>query len=88
MKRPLPKNCCRSKRRPPCGSVVFARAQRPLHVGETFVRALGTTDVYWQLLARDLARHGGPFAGLAGKRTERHLGDLAAQGKGELIFVS
>jgi|KBSSwiStaDraftv2_1062776.scaffolds.fasta_scaffold00729_19 formylmethanofuran dehydrogenase subunit C len=70
------------------GSVVFARAQRPLHVGETFVRALGTTDVYWQLLARDLARHGGPFAGLAGKRTERHLGDLAAQGKGELIFVS
>jgi len=39
------------------------------------------------LLARDLARHGGPFANLPSRRIERHLGDLAVGGKGELISV-
>jgi formylmethanofuran dehydrogenase subunit C len=42
--------------------------------------------VFWQLLARDLARHGGAFAALPARRVQRHLGDLAAGGKGELLL--
>ncbi|CAN5476777.1 formylmethanofuran dehydrogenase subunit C [soil metagenome] len=67
------------------GSVVFAGdAPQP---SSTFVPAIAAADVIWQLLARDVARHGGPFEGLARRRITRHLGDLAAGGKGELIFV-
>ncbi|CAN5874299.1 formylmethanofuran dehydrogenase subunit C [soil metagenome] len=67
------------------GSVLFAgSAPEP---SSTFVPAIASADVIWQLLARDVARHGGPFEGLAGRRIDRHLGDLAAGGKGELIFV-
>ena len=72
------------------GSVVFASPQAlhaPSDLSATFVPAVAGADVFWQLLARDLARHGGPFAALASMRIERHLGDLAAGGKGELIFV-
>ena len=68
------------------GSVVFAGAA-PAPIAATFVPAVAPADVIWQLLARDLARHGGPFAGLASRRIERHLGDLAAGGKGELIVA-
>ena len=72
------------------GSVVFA-SPRALHTASglspTFVPAIAGADVIWQLLARDLARHGGPFEALASMRIERHLGDLAAGGKGELIFT-
>ncbi len=72
------------------GSVVFASPQA-LHMASklspTFVPAIAGADVLWQLLARDLARHCGPFNALASKRIERHLGDLAAGGKGELIFT-
>lgn len=67
------------------GSVVFA-GPPPAQIAATFVPALAAADVFWQLLARDLARHGGPFAGLADRRIERHLGDLAVGGKGELIL--
>ena len=69
------------------GSVVFAGA-RPERVAPTFVASIADAPVFWQLLARDLARFGGPFATLPGRRIERHLGDLAAAGKGELIFVA
>ena len=73
------------------GSVVFASPQM-LHTSSdlspTFVPAVAGADVIWQLLARDLARHGGPFEALASMRIERHLGDLAAGGKGELIFTT
>ena len=73
------------------GSVIFASPQA-LHnssdLSPTFVPAVAGADVIWQLLARDLAHHGGPFAALASMRIERHLGDLAAGGKGELIFVT
>lgn len=69
------------------GSVVFATEPAPSHLSTTFVPTLAEADVFWQLLARDLARHGGPFAGLASMRIERHLGDLAAGGKGELILA-
>jgi len=68
------------------GSLVFAGAAP--EVPATFVPAGADAPVAWQLLARDLARHGGPFAGLASRRTQRHLGDRAADGKGELIMVA
>ncbi|MBT9525140.1 MAG: formylmethanofuran dehydrogenase subunit C [Rhizobacter sp.] len=67
------------------GSVVFTAAAPS--IAATFVPALVEAAVFWQLLARDLACHGGPFAGLPSRRTERHLGDLAADGRGELIVA-
>ncbi len=67
------------------GSVVFAGAAPDFST--TFVPALAEAAVFWQLLARDLARHGGPWATLPQRRIERQLGDLAAGGKGELIVV-
>lgn len=68
------------------GSVIFA-GPAPA-VPPTFVPALTGAEVMWQLLARDLALSGGPFGSLAGRRIQRHLGDVAAAGKGELIVVS
>jgi formylmethanofuran dehydrogenase subunit C len=68
------------------GSLVFAGPAPTLP--PTFVPAIAAADVIWQLLARDLARHGGVFAELPARRIERHLGDLAADGKGELIAAS
>ncbi|MEZ0207374.1 formylmethanofuran dehydrogenase subunit C [Ideonella sp.] len=67
------------------GSVVFAGPAPVLP--PTFVPALVDAAVAWQLIARDIARHGGPFAGLPARRTVRHLGDLAADGRGELIVT-
>jgi formylmethanofuran dehydrogenase subunit C len=69
------------------GSVVFANVAAASHTAATFVPAIAEVDVFWQLLARDLQRHGGPFAALASRRIERRLGDLAVSGKGELVFV-
>jgi formylmethanofuran dehydrogenase subunit C len=66
------------------GSVVFAGPQ-PLP-GLTFTPVHSNAAVFWQLLARDLAQFGGPFAGLAGRPVTRHAGDLAVQGRGELLF--
>ena len=75
------------------GSVVFAgdgaaAALDAIAALPTFVRNRTPTPVFWALLARDLARHGGAFAALGQRGMERHLGDLSADGKGELIFVS
>lgn len=67
------------------GSLVFA-GPAPA-VAPTFVPAIAGAPVFWQLLARDLARHGGPFAELPARPIRRHLGDLAAGGKGELILI-
>jgi formylmethanofuran dehydrogenase subunit C len=67
------------------GSVVFAgSAPEPQ---PTFVPAISAVPVFWQLLARELARHGGPFNGLAARGIHRHMGDLAADGKGEWIVA-
>ena len=66
------------------GSLVFAGPAPD--VPPTFVPAIADAAVFWQLLARDLARHGGVFAALPGRRIGRHLGDLASGGKGELIL--
>lgn len=65
------------------GSLVFAGP--PPEVGPTFVPAVADAPVFWQLLARDLSRHGGPFADLHRRGIRRWLGDLAAAGKGEFI---
>lgn len=67
------------------GSVVLAGAEPS--VAPTFVPALVEPLVFWQLLARDLATHGGPFAALPTRRIRRHLGDVSAAGMGELIQV-
>ena len=67
------------------GSIVFAGAA-PVP-SPTFVPAIADVPVFWQLLARDLAQHGGVFAGLPQRRIERQLGDLAAEGKGEWIIA-
>ena len=68
------------------GSLVFAGAAPELPASFTPVNS--NAEVFWQLLARDLSRHGGPFAELAQRRPQRHVGDLAAQGKGELLLVA
>ena len=72
------------------GSVVLADPARAgdVPMAPTFVPALVDAAVIWQLLARDLARHGGPFAGLASRKISRRLGDMSAAGKGELIFAA
>ena len=62
-------------------------AARPA-AAPTFVPAVADAPVFWQLLARDLALHGGPFAGLPSRAITRHLGDLAADGKGEWIVAA
>jgi formylmethanofuran dehydrogenase subunit C len=67
------------------GSIVFAGTAPS--VAPTFVPALADAAVAWQLLARDLARAGGPFTGLPVRRIVRHLGDLSADGRGELILA-
>jgi formylmethanofuran dehydrogenase subunit C len=73
------------------GSVVFAGPGAALPLGvetmPTFVANRAATPVFWALLAGDLARHGGAFGELPARRIVRHLGDLSADGKGELIFV-
>lgn len=66
------------------GSVVCAGAAPT--IPPTFVANDANIAVFWQLLARDLARHGGAFATLPARRVHRHLGDLAAGGKGELLL--
>lgn len=68
------------------GSLVFAGAA-PAD-SPTFVPAVADAPVFWQLLARDLARHGGAFAELPRRAIRRRLGDLAAGGKGELITLA
>jgi formylmethanofuran dehydrogenase subunit C len=67
------------------GSIVCAGAAPS--IAPTFVPTGHDISVFWQLLARDLARFGGPFAGLASKRIERIAGDLAVAGKGELLLL-
>lgn len=66
------------------GSIVFAGAAPAL--APTFAPLQSNADVFWQLLARDLARFGGPFTTLGQRRVQRHAGDLAVQGKGELLI--
>jgi formylmethanofuran dehydrogenase subunit C len=67
------------------GSVVFA-GPAP-QAASTFVDVRSDASVFWQLLARDLARFGPPFDDLPRRRMTRLAGDLAVQGKGELLVA-
>jgi formylmethanofuran dehydrogenase subunit C len=65
------------------GTLVFAGVAPPPPA--TFVPVHSEAQVIWQLLARDLARFGGRFEGLAARRVLRWAGDVAVQGKGEWL---
>jgi formylmethanofuran dehydrogenase subunit C len=67
------------------GSIVCAGA--PPALAPTFVPTGHDIGVFWQLLARELARHGGPFAALPSRKPARLAGDLGAGGLGELLLV-
>jgi len=67
------------------GSLLFAGAVPALP--PSFVPVAAEAVVFWQLLARELAHFGGPFAGLPQRAVERHAGDLAVQGHGELLIL-
>jgi formylmethanofuran dehydrogenase subunit C len=67
------------------GSLIFAGAAPA--IAPTFVPAIADAAVFWQLLSRDLAQHGGGFKDLPTRRIDRHLGDVAVGGKGEIIVV-
>jgi formylmethanofuran dehydrogenase subunit C len=77
------------------GSLVLAspEAAAAFEVPPTFVPAQAEAAVFWQLLARDLARlaaahaPASPLTDLPRRAISRHLGDLAVDGKGELIVV-
>ena len=75
------------------GSVVLATPQATASatVPSTFVPAGGEAPVFWQLLARDLIRHRAVVPALPHdlprRALRRHLGDLAVDGRGELITV-
>ncbi len=66
------------------GTLVFAGPQ-PV-VPPTFVATHQDIVVFWTLLRRSLAYHGGPFAALPPGAPRRLVGDLAAGGKGEWLF--
>jgi len=68
------------------GTVVFAGSAVAVP-GPTFVPLVAGAPVFWQLLARDLARHGGVFAALPQRHIARYAGDVSAGGKGELIVL-
>jgi formylmethanofuran dehydrogenase subunit C len=68
------------------GTLVFAGpAPTP---GPTFVPVPSEAEVFWHLLSRSLARCGGPFESMPGRRIERYVGDLAVQGQGEWVVAS
>ena len=67
------------------GSVVFAGAAP--RAASTFVGVRSDASVFWQLLARDLGRFGPPFDDLPRRPMTRFAGDLAVQGKGELLVA-
>lgn len=69
------------------GSLILAGAHGLIDPPSTFVPAGADAEVFWQLQARSLARHGGVFASLAQRRIQRHLGDLAVDGKGEILLA-
>ena len=52
----------------------------------TFVETRHDITVFWALLRRSLAYHGGPFVALPVGTPRRLAGDLAAGGKGEWLL--
>ena len=66
------------------GTLVFAGP--PPAVPPTFVATHQDIVVFWTLLRRSLAYHGGPFAALPASAPRRLVGDLAVDGKGEWLL--
>ncbi len=67
------------------GSLVLLQARPTL--GATFVETRHDFTVFWTLLARDLARFGGALARLNRHPPQRYAGDIAADGKGEVLLL-
>jgi formylmethanofuran dehydrogenase subunit C len=67
------------------GSLIFAGPAPTC--APTFVPVASDAPVFWQLIARDLARFGAPFDALPRRRPQRWAGDLAVLGKGELLIL-
>jgi formylmethanofuran dehydrogenase subunit C len=65
------------------GTVILCTAKPAL--GPTFVATGHNISVIWALLSRDLAKSGGVFAELPARKPQRQVGDLAANGKGEVF---
>ncbi len=66
------------------GTLVFAGP--PPAVPPTFVATYQDIVVFWTLLRRSLAYHGGRFAALPARAPSRLVGDLAVDGKGEWLL--
>ena len=66
------------------GTLVFAGI--PPAVPPTFVATHQDIVVFWTLLRRSLAYHGGRFAALPARAPRRLVGDLAVDGKGEWLL--
>ena len=66
------------------GTLVFAGP--PPAVPPTFVATHQDIVVFWTLLRRSLAYHGGRFAALPARAPYRLVGDLAVDGKGEWLL--
>jgi formylmethanofuran dehydrogenase subunit C len=69
-----------------CGGTLLFAGPAP-SPGATFVPVTSDAVVFWQLLARHLACFGGAFEALPRRAFDRYAGDLAARGRGELLFV-
>jgi formylmethanofuran dehydrogenase subunit C len=63
-------------------------ASPPGRIPPTFAEGGRGFDVFWSLLARSLAREIAPFSALDSTRTpRRYAGDLAVDGRGEVLIV-
>jgi formylmethanofuran dehydrogenase subunit C len=65
------------------GTLLLAQVQPQL--ASTFVPSVHDISVYWHLLARQISACGGPFEGLGARLPRRLVGDLAVDGKGEVL---
>jgi formylmethanofuran dehydrogenase subunit C len=66
------------------GTVVLATAKPDLP--PTFVATAHDIGVFWHLLATELRKVGGVFEALPAKAPLRMAGDLAVDGRGEMLF--
>ena len=67
------------------GTLVLAQTR--VELAPTFVATAHDFAVIWRLLAKQIAALGGPFESLVTKMPRRLTGDLAVDGKGEVLQV-
>ena len=67
------------------GTLVLAQTR--VELAPTFVPTTHDFVVIWRLLARQISAMGGPFESLATRMPQRQVGDLAVDGKGEVLQV-